>query len=815
MFKFLTKTALGIEQRLFSGKTTLFSYLVSLSVFLILSGLLLIASLFQVISLDSVIQLSQHKPPVPSKLVDRNGRIITTFFENQRILITQEQLPDCLAKAFIATEDNHFYSHYGLDPQAIFRAFLINLRAGTVVQGGSTITQQLSKVVLTGQQRTYTRKIKEALLSLLIDSMYTKDAILMLYLNQIYFGHGTYGVQAASNFYFDKPVEDLTLGECAILATLPSAPNRYSPVKHPHRSSRRLAHVLMKMIDMQFISVEEAKQAFLNMISYYGNLNIPSSATAFGQRQDLAPHVSESLRSVLEATIGKKHLYKSGYTIKTTIDLDHQLAAQDALWSQLAGMGDSSPAKVQRYALNIAKTYSDALEPLMLAFDINGFKKKPTSYSQKQFRTEFINSMIDASEIINFGIGADASWQTAYRRIRKSSPLLERFSDVQGAFVEIDHKTGRITAMVGGSPFSSNNQLNRVIQMKRQPGSTFKALVYASAMEAEKVTAASIFPDTPMVFLDTEGDAWLPENYSGAYTGFINIRNALAYSTNVVSVAVAREVGLDTISPYLARMIEVDEKKIPQNYSVALGSYEVTPLVLAKSFSMFPRGGSIPETCLIESITDDEGNTMSQSNSWPFCPASMKIREVISKPVATVMSELLQNVVNKGTANYVRNSGFRGFAAGKTGTSSNYRDAWFAGYNHRYTSVVWLGYDRPSIGLGSGQSGGSVAVPVWANYQNKIYPKIKNQEAHLIEGKVQKATICKSYGMKPGTNCNETYEEVFVKGTVPEYDANSVPRVETIGTASLPDFLETEPQRVSSSMQLFPDNFFKGDDQLE
>jgi penicillin-binding protein 1A len=814
MLRFIVRLALGVENRLFSEKKSFYAYLGSYLLFGSLSGLLIFAALLQVVNLNSVIELSQHKPPVPSQLVDKNGKIITTFFENQRIVIEKNQMPQCLSEAFIATEDNHFYNHFGLDPQAIFRAFLINLKAGYVVQGGSTITQQLSKVVLTGQQRTYTRKLKEAVLSIMIDAMYEKDQILMLYLNQIYFGHGTYGVEAAANFYFDKSAEDLVLGECAILATLPSAPNRYSPVRNPRLSVKRLAHVLMKMIDLQFISIDQAMYAFSDRIDYYANLNIPSTATAFGQRMDLAPHVTESLRSSVESLIGKKALYGKGYSIKTTIDLDHQQAAQEALWSKLHSMEDANPEKVQRIGLKVAKSYSDTLDPLMLIFDVGPFKQNTKTYMQKEFQIEFTETLLDQSEMLNLGMGADANFQKSLRRIRKFSPMLQRFTEVQGAFIELDHQTGKITAMVGGSPFSSTNQLNRAIQMKRQPGSTFKALLYAAAMESEQITAASIFPDTPLVFLDAEGDAWLPENYSGDYTGFINIRNALAYSTNVVSVAVAREAGMDNLHPLLAQIIDVEEKAIPRNYSVALGSFEMTPLNLAKSFSMFPRGGTILEACLIESIHDDEGQQVKLGKKWPFCQTKPAERTVISKGVATVLSDLLQNVVNKGTANYIRKVGYRGFAGGKTGTTSNYRDAWFAGYNQRYTSVVWVGYDRPSIGLGSGQSGGTVAVPIWADYHLKISASLKNDEAYLISGGTEKASICKTYGMPPGQHCNIVYEEIFAKGTIPVYDASKVPVVSNISNVD-EDLKVIVPMSKTDSVQLYPENFFEGDDILE
>ncbi|MCX7632105.1 MAG: transglycosylase domain-containing protein, partial [Turneriella sp.] len=290
------------------------------------------ASLFLLSQAWRAFHLEDYRPSVPSALYDRKGRLITTFFQDQRILVDAAEIPLHLKQAFIAMEDNNFYSHFGISPQGILRAFLVNLQAGQVRQGGSTITQQLAKVVLTDQKRTITRKIKEAALAIIIDALYSKEKILHLYCNQIYFGHGNYGVEAAARFYFEKPVRTISVAEAAILATLPSSPNRYSPIRNPHVALARLQYALLKMVDLGFLSVKAAEEAEAEVVRYLSTLNIAPTETAYGRRVDHAPYFSEYVRPILEKEFGKQALYNEGLQIHSGLDLDHQRAAVSALW---------------------------------------------------------------------------------------------------------------------------------------------------------------------------------------------------------------------------------------------------------------------------------------------------------------------------------------------------------------------------------------------------------------------------------------------------------------------------------------------------
>ncbi len=759
------------------------------------------------IDIPEVYSLKNYRPTLPSRLLDRKGRLISSFFEKNRIMVKYTQIPDSLVKAFIATEDNRFYNHFGFDVQSVLRAFMANFQSGGIRQGGSTITQQLAKVILTDRSRTYTRKLKEVIMATMMEFLFTKQEILTLYFNQIYFGHGNYGVEAASQFYFKKSVQDLTLGEVAILAGLPSAPNRYSPVRNPRLSLRRLTHILMKMIDCGYLSIQEARNHFEKTLDYYHKLNISPTATAFGNRQDRAPYFTEYVRKKLEKEVGRKALYQGGLEIHSTLDLDHQRIATKTLWSALREQSKRSGQYIFDKHEELSAAYSPVLDLLQLSFDVPEFNKQVTLAKYKLW-LNFQKNILEKIEVLNLGLGGDAHLDHFLKNGLAKNPFQNRYLSVQGAFIEVDQKTGGITMMVGGSPFNSQNQINRSVQMKRQAGSIFKALVYASAIDSGKVTPATIFSDSPLVFLDQEGENWIPENYSGGYRGFINIREALTQSANMVSIAVAREVKLGTILPKIAASLGISEKSIPRNLSLALGTSETTPLQIVKAFSLFPRGGRSLPLHYYTDILDSKGNILKKV-------VSPKTTQIYKIGTMSIMTSLLQDVIHRGTGGRVRSQGgYHGFAAGKTGTTQNFRDAWFVGFNDRYTSGLWLGYDRSSLSLGPGQAGGAVAAPIWGDYQRELAvfkKKIKEgdehyEEKYIIEGGVEEAQICRSTGMLENENCfcNEVYSEIFLPGTLPkgECDSNSIG--EEVGLKD-----NYVPSKSSSADD---DSFFSGDD---
>ncbi|MDH5719108.1 MAG: PBP1A family penicillin-binding protein [Spirochaetia bacterium] len=763
LIEILVKISEFIVRKLYPRQPNFLLHFRAFIIGAIIFSLGFLSAAFMMIDLKAVDKLREYTPPLPSKLLDRKERLITTFFYDQRILINLDKVPKCLPESFIAMEDNHFYEHYGLDLQAIVRAFLSNLRAGGVRQGGSTITQQLSKVILTDRARTYERKIKEAFLSIYLDSIFEKKEILNMYFNQIYFGHGTYGIEAASRFYFNKEAEKLNLGECAILASLPSAPNRFSPIKNPRLSMSKMSQVLLKMIDMGFISDAQAIETYEKMNDYYAGLNISPSVTAFGKRVDLAPYFSETIRQILEKEIGKDMLYKGGFTIYSSLDLDHQEHAQNILWESLQKQNEISSEFTFTKLTEFGKRHSSITNLALLLFDLPEFKIK-RSMLQYQTQIYFHQHLKNNALLLNLALGGDKNLDNFYVDVLDEEFFLNRTQRVEGALVEIDNKTGEVTALIGGSPFNIQNQLNRAIQMKRQPGSTFKPLLYAAALEQKKITPATIFPDSPLVFLDSEGGNWIPSNYSRGYRGFITVREALRYSANLVSIAIARESGLKNLAPDIANLLHVPQKEVPVNLSVALGSYEVSPLQLTQAFSVFARGGEDIPYIFIHRITDSENKIVKD-----YDKLIRKPKKIISPEAATVMSSMLEEIVDRGTGASVRSQGYSDYAAGKTGTTDNYRDAWFVGYNERYTAAVWVGYDRSSLSLGPGQAGGVVAAPIWAKYQLKVKNFIKDEEPYLIKSEnIVEVNICPISGQLPGLQCTETKPEFFIPGTEPK-----------------------------------------------
>lgn len=745
--------------------------------------------------------LESYKPSVPSELFDRKGRLITTFFQDQRILVPDKDIPRHVKQAFIAMEDNHFYDHFGISPQGIFRAFLINLQAGQVKQGGSTITQQLAKVVLTDQKRTFTRKLKEAALALIIDAMYPKDKILHLYCNQIYFGHGNYGVEAASQFYFEMPVNSIAVWQAAILATLPSSPNRYSPIRNPHMSRARVQHALMKMVDLGFITIADAQKAEADATAYYGALNISPTETAFGRRVDNAPYFSEYVRPILEKEFGKQALYNEGLKIHTGLDLDHQKAAQEALWRGLRSQNAISRNYFFSKQLELSHEYSSLLSLAQLSMnlpELNPAKR----FDQYEMHMNFFEEFLDPLELVNLGFGGDDKMDAMLVSLRADNPFANRYLAVQGALAEIDHATGEVTAVVGGAPFSTQNQINRAIQMERQPGSSFKPLLYAAAIESKKITAATQFPDSPIISIDEQGDLWMPENYSAGFRGFITLRDALRYSVNTVSIVVAREVGLGNIIPTLARELYVKPQQIPYNLSIALGTFEVSPLHMARAFSHFPRGGESLEPVLLKQVYDRNKKLIKD-----FTPKQKK-EQVISAGTATIIRSLLETAVNTGTGASVRKTGYGGYAAGKTGTTNGFRDAWFVGFNKRYTSAVWVGYDRPSLSLGPGQAGAGVAAPIWANFQSRLSATVSKEEEYLKSAELTEITYCRSNGLPATDSCSEPYREMFLDDTGPETgnNINLGDAAETVINIPMPSLPEKKnPTRTKE--------FFEGEDE--
>jgi penicillin-binding protein 1A len=716
--------------------------------------------------------LADFQPNITTNIYDKNGLLVSELFKQKREVVPLSKIPPDLINAFIAIEDNEFYDHFGLNIKGMVRAFFINLFSGRIKQGGSTITQQLAKILLTTSERSYIRKIKDIVISLMIEVTYTKKEILELYFNQIFLGHGVYGVESASKFYFDKHVSEIDLAEAALLATLPSAPNKLSPIRHTERSIERHRVVLAKMVDCGFITIPQAEKAYLEFWpDYLAYINdLPPSITSWSNKIDNAPWFTEYLRRKLVKQFGEETVYREGLSVYTTLDLKKQKAAQkfleDGLEKQATTSGNLS-FKNEDY---IIENYSEITELFSLLNNIDPYYKKG-SLEVKQVNDYVKAEVVDELDTLNFLSGNDnmSVFLNAYRDKQSGKKISEK---VQGCLISIDQRNGYIEAMVGGAEFSSINQLNRAMQSKRQAGSAIKGLLYTAAMESKKFTPASAILDAPFISLDNEGGDWIPENYDERYLGLVRLRTALEKSLNVISIKIAEEIGIDTVLEYYGKLLKLDKKetkeRIPRNLSIAIGTIDVSPFELARAYAIIANGGRDVIPYSIRYVKNRNGEII--DNPEADTQANIKKEsevgslQIIKPQTAQIMISMLRSVMTSGTG---LSAAMGRPAGGKTGTSSNYRDAWFVGFTPQLTTCVWAGYDNPGLSLGQGQTGGGVVAPIWREYMKQALENEPYLEFPFYASLVSQK-VCAISGLLPSNYCKQTIDEIFIEETVPE-----------------------------------------------
>lgn len=598
-----------------------------------------IAYLYFARDLPSIENLKNYKPPVITTIFSEEGEIIGEFYAEKRRMVSLDQMPKHLIQAFIAGEDSRFFKHKGLDYWAILRALIKNLFSGEIVQGGSTITQQVVKSILLSPEKSLSRKIREAILAFKIEKYLTKEEILYLYLNQIFLGHGSYGVAVAAETYFGKPVEELNLAESALLAGLPQAPSKYSPLHHPEQAKKRQTYVLKRMAEEGIISQEEYLKVLQTPLKY------KSKQINYMEK---APYFVEYVRKYVEEKYGKETFLKKGLQIYTTLDLRFQEEAQRAIEAGLREI-----EKRQKYS------------------SPNG------------------------------------------------SPQLE------GALICFDLETGYVKAMVGGRDYR-RSQFNRAIQARRQTGSAFKPIVYASALD-RGYTPISIIVDSPIVF--ENGDkVWKPKNFDGKFSGPTTLRNALTHSINVVTVKIAQEIGIRYIRDY-AKNLGISSP-LHEDLSMALGSSSLSLFELTRAYAVFANQGKKFNPIFIKKIIDRDGNVIEENLPLSSRKESSQ-EQVISPQTAYLMTHLLQDVVRRGT-------GWRAKAlgrpvAGKTGTTDHFQDAWFIGYTPDLITGVWVGFDEEKS-LGDNETGARAACPIWVQFMSSVMKDRQIKEFEVPEG---------------------------------------------------------------------------------
>ena len=755
-----------------------FKWMAILSIICLVGGLAALAGLYFYFASDlpKISSLKDYRPPVITTVYDRENRKIAEFCKQRRIVIDLKEMPEALVNAFIAAEDARFYEHEGIDFNSIIRAFFKNLEAGRIVQGGSTITQQVAKSFFLTPERSYTRKIKEAILAYRIDKRFSKKQILFLYLNQIYLGHGAYGVEAAARSYFGKSAEEMSVAECAMLAGLPQAPSRYSPYRHRELAKQRQIYVLNRMKEEGMIDNAKRNAAIEQKLELQPRKNL---------YRENVPYYTEHVRQMLIENYGREKVYTGGLEVYTSVDLEMQKKARQAVREGLRELDkrqgyrgplkhlstekiesfsgdiqkqmDEDPLQPGRRIRGVVIEVDDAADSVLLRIgnargrlalaDMRWARKPDPRVHHSRDRVKNPGDVLDVGDVVLLRIKkgkTDADiWPVA----------LEQTPNAQAALLCIETGSGHVRTMIGGRDFS-DSQFNRAIQSRRQPGSAFKPIVYAAALDKGYTPATVIF-DSPIVFKDTGQDfTWKPKNYDQTFHGPTLFRTGLIESRNIITVKILRDVGIDYVIDY-ARKLGI-ESKLDRDLSLALGSSGISLFELVRAYSVFANQGKLIDPLFITRVEDREGNVMFERKP--------EKRRSIDKSTAYIITHLLKEVVQSGTGWRVK--ALNRPVAGKTGTTNNLYDAWFVGYTPRYVTGVWVGFDQERS-LGSKETGSRAASPIWLDFMKAILSG-KSEKIFPVPDDVVFTKIDLETGLLPIPESEHTAYECFKEGTAPE-----------------------------------------------
>ena len=679
--------------------------------------------------------LAEYRPKLPLRIFTADGALMGEFGEERRNLTPIREIPQVMKDAVLSIEDSRFYQHGGLDYLGLIRAGIANL-SKRKSQGASTITMQVARNVYLSTEKTYTRKIYEILLTFKLEHLLTKDQILEIYMNQIFLGNRAYGFASAAETYFGKSLKDITIAEAAMLAGLPKAPSAYNPISNPKRARSRQLYIIERMEENNYITAKQALEAKAEPLRIR-----PSN----DKNRIHAEYVAETVRQMMFAQYGQE-TYTRGLNVYTTLQSSAQNAAYQALRQ---GIMDFERRQVYRGPEKFIelptnpKEMEDAIDEVLDDHPDNGdvmsavvLEASPKKIVAIRQNAELLEITGDGLKPAQSGLSDKAGPNIKIKRgavIRvvqtpKGTWEITQLPEVEGAFVAISPQDGSVRALVGGFDFAKN-KFNHVIQAWRQPGSSFKPFIYSAALE-KGFTPTTVINDAPLFFDAgvTGGQPWEPKNYDGTFEGPMTLRKGLAKSKNMISIRILQSVGTRNAQEWVTKF-GFDEDKHPAYLTMALGAGSVTPMQMATGYSVFANGGMRVQPHMITRVTDHKGKILVDS------PPQMvdEANRAITPRNAFVMTSLLQEVTRSGTAAKARVALKRDDIYGKTGTTNDSMDAWFAGYHRNLTAVVWIGYDTPRK-LGDRETGGGLSLPVWISFMESALKNMPIMDAIAPEG---------------------------------------------------------------------------------
>jgi len=784
-------------------------------------------------ALPDVDSLREVQLQVPLRVYTRDGRLIAAIGEQRRIPVRYDQLPPKLIQAFLATEDDRFFRHHGVDWQGILRAALANARAGGIRQGASTITMQVARDMFLTPRRDMKRKMSEIYISLLMESEFSKEEIFSLYVNKIFLGQRAYGVGAAAEVYFGKSLDQLSIAELATLAGIPTAPSAVNPVASAEAAKARRAHVLGRMLELHYITPAE----------YEAAKNSPMESRLHGPSIEVdAPYVAEMVRNELQAKYGDS-IYTAGYRVFTTIDSRLEDAAivalrtglleydrrhgwrgatakvdlakttstadLDAQLEEFPAVGGLRPAIVQKVEAKSARIYVKELGPVNLPWE-------KMSWARRELPDEKVDrSPSGAADIFSRG--------DVIYTVGNSADNLQfvQVPEAQSALVALDPRDGAVVALVGGFDFFQS-KFNRVTQARRQPGSGFKPFVYSAAFD-KGYTPASIVVDAPIV-IDAAGmeQAWRPKDFENQFSGPIRLREALVHSRNLVSIRLMRDIGAEYTRSYVQRF-GFDKSQLPDDLTLAVGTAELSPLQLAAGYATFANGGFRVTPYYIDRIEDASGKVLLQADPAIACadcghlsapsaaigakdppggpagsqldqgihdgksliPAKNLAPQIIRPQVAYLLADMMADVIRRGTGIGARVLN-RDDLAGKTGTTNDFHDAWFNGFNGNLVATVWTGFDQDRT-LGDGEQGARAALPTWVYFMHQALAGAPRRMVPVPDGIVT-VRISPDTGLLASADNPNGIMEKFIEGDLPKTEVYEGPNSNPMNDGDKPLF---------------------------